>query len=405
MPGLSGRSSEARGQGGGVLDKQGSIGGVHRERPLRVLHATESTVAGVETHILQIFERIDRDRFDCTLLCRANSSLAENARDLGIPVIPFDLRRSISATRDLSALFRLVRIVRRNTFDIVHCHSSKAGFIGRLAARLAGNTCTVYTPNAFYYIGLTGWRKRAFLGLERLARPWTDQLIATSASEAERAMREVGFDQGDVMTIYNSIAVTPRNSADDMTRSTEAVVLFAGRLSFQKNPEMFVRMSVLVRRKIPDAKFLMIGFEDEEPYSERIRAMIKDLDMEDRYELVGWIERHQMLERVRRATLMVVPSRYESFGYVAAEAMIHEKPVVATNVDGLRDVVEDRVTGYLVPLDEDEEMAERVVEILRNPVLQGRMGECGRRRVSENFNIEINIKLLEDTYRNALQRS
>jgi glycosyltransferase involved in cell wall biosynthesis len=365
-------------------------------RTIRVLHVSQSTVAGVETHILQILGHIDRGRFESHLVCPPGSPLARHAHALGASVVPVALTRDPSPLADVRAVAAVRSVIRSGRFDIVHTHSSKGGFIGRLAARLAGHRRVVHTPNAFYYIGHRGLKRAAYRSLERAARPWTDRLIATSASEQHSAIADLGFSPAAVRQINNAIELperAPRNGG-----ATESSVLFAGRFGHQKNPEMFVRVSALLARRFPATRFTMIGVVDGDPYARHIESMIADLGLTDRYRLVGWLEREETLRHIAESTVFVIPSRYEGCCYIAAEAMALGVPVVATDVAGLREVVEDGQSGYLVPLDDDEAAAERIARLLSDPALRCRTGERGIERVDRLFNVETNIKLLERAY-------
>lgn len=376
-----------------------------RERRVRVLHVTQSTVAGVATHVLQIIGNIDSRRFESHLICPPATPLAADAAALGATLLPLALSRNPSLVADLRALNVIRAMIGSGTFDIVHTHSSKGGFIGRLAATLARHPRVVHTPNAFYYIGQRGLKRLVYQSLERIARPWTDRLIATSQSEQLSAVNDLRFSPDTVRQINNSIELPGAmiRKADQLP--THPMLLFAGRISDQKNPEMFVRMSQVVAQRQPQARFAMIGLTDGDLHSARVRAMIAEYGLNERYMLDGWLDRDETLRRIARCTVFVIPSRYEGCCYIAAEAMALGVPVVATDVAGLREVVADGESGFLVPTDDHEAAAERVLQLLGDSDRRQRMGQHGIERVTRLFNVTDTIKQLERVYLELLSHA
>src|SRR6185503_3154481 len=177
---------------------------------IKVLHVTQAT-GGVETSLLLLFRHLDQDRFELHLACPPDTLLAVESRKLGIRVWETAMVRAVRPIRDYLSLRRLVDIMRRERFDIVHGHSAKGGYLSRLAGRLVGGAKIIYHPRAFSYLSQRGIGRAFFLLLERLAVRWTDVVIATSESERRRAIADVGFPPARVVVIPNSIDVTEVN--------------------------------------------------------------------------------------------------------------------------------------------------------------------------------------------------
>src|SRR5207249_1555179 len=162
--------------------------------------------------------------------CAPRTKLAQEARDLGIPVHEVPMVRRVDPWWDWLALARLVGLLRRERFTLLHAHSAKGGYLGRLAARMAGRPRTVYSPRAFSYLSQRGVARKFFLGLERLAVPWTDVLHATSDSEKIRAIREVGFPAARVVVIPNSVDLAESETVRCGSPMGGGTVLTVGRL-------------------------------------------------------------------------------------------------------------------------------------------------------------------------------
>lgn len=369
---------------------------IHENRKKRILHITQSA-GGVETHILLLFKYIDRKKYDCSLVCWTNGTLAEKAAEMGIKVYKVELVRKPNLIKDLKALWHIFKLVKLNRYDIIHTHSGKGGFIGRLAARLAGCKKVIFTPNAFSYLGFKGLKRWVFLSIEKIARNWTTILIATSNSEAFRATYEVNIPKEKVVTINNSIEMKELQDAVAYDSSSEPFILFVGRFDYQKNPEMFIRVAQIIHSRFPDIKFIMLGAGyAAAPYIQKSGLDLKTFS--SKLDILEWLPRPKALEIISQSTMLVITSRYESFGYVVAEAMALGKPVIGTKVDGIKDLVVHGSTGFLVEVDDDDQMAYYILKLLKNKELCKGMGEAGWARVNKEFNIERNIKHLERTY-------
>ena len=363
----------------------------------KILHVTQST-GGVETSLLLLLRHLDRRRFEFHLACPPGTKLAEGARGLGIPVYEVPMVRRVDPWWDCLALARLVRLLRRERYALLHAHSAKGGYLGRLAARLAGRPRTVYSPRAFSYLSQRGVARRFFLGLERLAVPWTDLLHATSESEKARAVGEVGFPSDRVVVVPNSVDLAEAETVRSSASGGYTTVLTVGRLAYQKNPEMFVRVARLVLDQLPGTKFAILGAGFAGPMESRVAALIRSLGLEGDVEIVPWADRPKTLELMAACSVFVLTSRFEGMPNTVLEAMMLRKPVVATDVDGSRDVLGAATGGSLVPLDDDRAMADRVIALLRDPTLAGRVGEAGRQRVLDCYDIHRNAQTMDALY-------
>ena len=370
---------------------------------IRILHITQS-VGGIETYIDMLLRYLEPAKFECSLICPdQEGTLAEKALSYDVPVHILPMVRSIKPWRDLRHYIEIKRLIRSIRPNIVHVHSSKAGVLGRMAASSIGIPC-LYTPHAFAFLGRTGFTYWLFVSIERFMRPRTSRLVATSLSEANRATNEVGFSEDRVPIFSDSIEVEDYLHKEIPDNPNPPQVIMVGRLINQKNPEMFVRVAHRVRQHRPDVHFKIIGSGYQEFLREKVDAQIRELNFEQSLEIVPWLPRNELLDTLARTTVLAVPSRFESFGYVAAEAGMLQKPVVATNVDGLKDIIADGSSGILVDSNDDAAMAEKIVELLGNPALRKRMGQAGRKRVEEHFNITRNIRKIEAVYADVYEQ-
>ena len=366
----------------------------------KILHVTQST-GGVETSLLLLFRHLDQSRFELHLACPPGTELGARAERLGVTVHPVAMVRSVSPVRDLLGLVALCRLMRRERYDLVHTHSAKGGYLGRLAAWITGTRPVLYAPRAFSYLSQRGVARWVFLMLERAARPITDVLVAASESEQRRAISEVGFSARRVTLVRNGIdpAELRSNAAPP---SPQRPVLMVARLSYQKNPAMFVRVARGVIAHLPQAHFVLLGAGFASPEEARVRNMIRDAGLVSAVEIVPWASRAETLSRISSCGVFVLTSRFEGMPNTILEAMALGRPVVATAVDGTRDVVRDGETGFLVPVDGDGEMESAIVQLLQDPSLTERLGREGATTAARNFDIGLTVTTLERLYSSLL---
>jgi glycosyltransferase involved in cell wall biosynthesis len=333
-------------------------------------------------------------------------AFVEDVRRLGIPLHALPLRRSIGLA-DVAAARSVVALLRRGRYDVVHTHSSKAGFIGRLAARLAG-VPVVHTPNGLYFLEQTGLKRRFYLTLEQLAGRATTRMIAVSEGERDIIIRHGLASPERICLIENGVDVKKVRawagalSSDELRRSLNlsgegALVGGVGRMAPQKDPLAFVRAARQVLRAIPDARFIWCG--DGE-----LRQSAEDLAHELNVPLrvTGHLE--NVWAVMQCFDVFVLPSLYEGLPFTLLEAMALGVRVVATDVVGTRDVLQGEGAGWLVASRDETALAAAVVDALTRQAEAQKRVEAASRLVETRFSIERMISAHGELYE-AVMRS
>jgi len=324
-------------------------------------------------------------------------SLMAEARSLGVrvEVVP-GLVREIHPLRDPWAFVSLYRLIRRGRYDIVHTHISKAGVIGRLAARLANTPRIVHTYHGDVFDGYFGrGMSLALLTVERLAARCGTVMLAVSPQLAsrltERGIRARRRPQvvrnGIRMERFTGVQKTPGVSS----QTVGAVAMFYP----IKRLDVYVDVAREVMRRRPSVHFVLAGGGELEP---RLRALAADLG--DRFRFLGI--RHDVPEVLRTLDVFVLTSDYEGAGIGVMEAMSAGVPVVATRAGGAEEIVEDGREGYLVPTGDVQAMADRVVDLLDNDEERERMGRAGVARARREFPIARSVNRLDAIYRSLM---
>jgi glycosyltransferase involved in cell wall biosynthesis len=373
--------------------------------PHAVCHIiTKLELGGAQENTLFTVSHLDPARFCPILIVGEPGLLDDDARKL--PGVEFhqvpSLVRELRPLSDLRALVSLTRLLRRLKPAIVHTHSSKAGILGRLAARLAGVPVIIHSIHGF---GFTRYQsppvRRALIALECLAARITTRFFAVS--EANRLLGvELGLFAPDRCAVIRSgvdLAAIRKLGVDTTAKKRELglepgrpVVGMVAPMKPQKAPLDFVRVAARVAKKKPDAQFLFVG---DGELRDAMEAEIARLDLAKSFRLAGW--RRDVPALMRCLDVFVLTSLWEGLPRVYLEALASGVPVVGTRVDGVPEVVRDCVNGYLLAPGDVQGLADRVLALLANPTLAADMGKRGGSLPPE-FDIHDMIRRQEEEY-------
>ena len=323
-------------------------------------------------------------------------------------IVNADMHRPIVPLAEPRAFLSIYRLIRQENFDIVHTHLSKAGFFGRLAAWLARVPVVIHSVHTFSFHDYQHpLISRVFIQLERMAAKWTDIFITMSDLNTEKALSFGIGKRSQYRTIYSGINLErfASVSADVLSvrsslgiRKGEIVVGNIGRLMFQKNPTCFVQALARVAATIPRVRGLMVGDGDMRG---EVEALMKRLELDGRIVLTG--HRDDVERMMAICDVIVHTSLYEGMGRVLAEALAMGKPLVATAVDGVPEIVKDGERGLLVQPDDPSALAKTIVEMLNDPSRAQAMGQAGREWVLSRFSVETMIRRIDRLYQELLK--
>lgn len=366
---------------------------------IRVAVVSEPGKAGVKTHVVDLLRGLDLDRFDVTLyysLGRSDDDYPAQVRDLvarGVRCVEIPMRADLSPWGDLRALTALVTALRRLRPSILHLHSSKAGGLGRLASLfLWPRPRVIYTPH-----GMACYRSRTYLWLERLLGALTHVPVAVSPSEKRDfvAWRIPRAEATRVLTMGVRLPSQLRRSIG-VDRETWYIG-GCGRICYQKHALLFFELAM---RMAGDGRFRFrwIGEFGDDAEAEQVRALLDRAGWPPHIEITGWLSRPE--EQLRTLDMFCMLSRYESFGYVTAEAMALGVPVLATATTGTVDLVHHEQTGLLVEPDLASVEA-AVRRVASDPGLRERIRVQGRGLVHEKHTMRRMVDDVEQIYHHA----
>jgi glycosyltransferase involved in cell wall biosynthesis len=326
------------------------------------------------------------------------SARARGCRLVDIPT----LGREAAPWRDLAAVRDLVRLMRREAPTIVHTHTSKAGFVGRLAARLAGVPAVVHQPHGHIFHGYYGpMRTRMYVELERLAARWADRLLMlTERGTAEHLARGIGRP-GQFAVVPSGVPVrTFRASAPGRETARAAlglprdafVVAVLGRLVPIKGFDLVLEALPALVAAMPTARLLVIG---DGPLRADFERRADTLGMSPRLTMTG--ARTDVPALLAAADVLAAPSRNEGMGRAIVEAMALGLPVVGSRVGGIPAVIVDGESGRLVEPGNAAALAGALIELALDERLRAKLGEAAVER-ADLFSTEVSAARLLAVY-------
>lgn len=370
-------------------------------RVLRVIGRLN--VGGPAIHAVLLTERLDPSRYASVLLTGTESPdegnhFALHGRSLSsVKVIPTSGGRP-DWRRDGTALLELYRCIKSYRPHIVHTHTAKAGVLGRLAARCAGVPVVVHTYHGHILDGyFSPLKTRAILSVERALAHLTDRILSVSDTVRHQLIAKrigrpdqhnvvpLGLDLEPLLTaerwrgrLRQELGLTP----------TDALIGIVARLVPIKRHEVFFQAAKQVIAEIPRSHFVVVG---DGQRRRELEELVRGLGLERHVRFLGW--RADLPEIYADLDVVVLSSRNEGSPVSLIEAMAAARPVVATRVGGIPDLVEDQVNGLLVPADDPRSLAQAMVALLSNAAQRQALGAAGRERVYPAFSAP---RLLQD---------
>ncbi len=381
---------------------------------IRVCHiVTLLELGGAQQNTLFTVRHLDRSKFDVSLVCGEGAFLDDDARKIPNLKIHFmkNMVRPVRPWNDLACLIELSAILRREKPHIVHTHSSKAGILGRLAARLAGVPVIIHSIHGFGFNPYQSIFSRAlYVWLERIMARISQKLIAVSQENIDLG---VGLNIGN-RSLYQLIrsgvdipAIRERAGKADRLKirreigaaENTKVVLSIGPFKLQKDPIAFIEFAARVAKKVPDVQFWMAGDGELRP---AVESKIKERNLGAQVKLLGW--RRDIPELMRSSDVHVLTSLWEGLPRSAVEALVLGKPVVAFSVNGLNDIIRNGENGYIENPGDIESLSERCVRILNDAAHAKKLSGGAIGTIDETFDINNMVRYQEELYENLTNK-
>jgi glycosyltransferase involved in cell wall biosynthesis/GT2 family glycosyltransferase len=370
--------------------------------PFKILFLHEaSRISGAENSLLNLVRHLDKDRFKAFFILPQEGPFAEELRRLGVDVELVKFPRVRSLWGVFSALRKIKKIARAKGINLIHSNSIRT----HIYAAIVGKSLNI--PVVWHQRNLI---TNEIIDPDRLFSFLADEIICNSYAIARRFLIN-GKLPAQVSVVYNGVDTdefSPNFNAGTLRDefgigAAETVIGIASRFGPDKGHEAFLKAAQIVLNRGLGCRFLVVGdavFPQDRWREDYLRKLARDLGLSGKAVFCGG--RKDMPQVYAAMDIFVLASDAEPCGRVIFEAMASGKPVVATNSGGTPEIVADAKTGFLVQPGNPEEMAQKIIWLLNNPIQAKAMGEEARKRVEENFKIGTNVKRIEAVYSELL---
>lgn len=358
----------------------------------------DASVGGGQVHVLLLSKYLDRAEFKISIACKGQGFLADEARKLGIDVISVSMDNQIS----LKTLREVAHIFRRSNFDILHTHGGTAGFWGRIGAYLTGRPIVrIHSYHGMHYLSKNYSFPRRLRMVDQLLLYLTDKVICVCPSDYRKGIEAGIVNEKKGVIIQNGIEIEKfqnfeqRKALRTKYGLDESVILFGnvGRLHAQKGQRYLLEAFQAVMNKHPHIRLWIIG---EGELRCELEKFAQDLDIYDSVHFLG--ARTDVHELLSAVDIFILPSLWEGQPISVMEAGAAGKPVIATNIDGVADMLINEKNALLVPVKDPNALAVAMVRLIKDDGLRTHLSASIKATVSESFAAEKMVKKIGDLY-------
>ncbi|MCK5305943.1 MAG: glycosyltransferase [Candidatus Omnitrophica bacterium] len=381
---------------------------------IKVLHIiTRLDKGGSAENTLLTVSGVNKEKFKTTLISGNTNDPRKEIADfitqekIDYILLP-ELIRQIAFLKDIKAFWKIYGFIKKGGFDIVHTHTSKAGILGRWAAKLAKVKIIIHTPHGHIFYGYFGWFKtKLFIYLERLTALITDRIITLTQRGKREHLRYRVAGPDKFVSIYSGIEVEKfTNFKIDIIKEREKlnipsdalVIGVAGRLEPVKGNKYFISCLPDVVKVFPALKVFIVGGGSRR---ERLEQYVKNLNLSKNVIFKG--ECDDIRRIVSSFDVFVSSSLNEGMGRCLLEAQALGVPIAATNVGGVSEVVKDGLTGILVPARNPKAMAEAVINLLKSKSIRRDMSRQAKKWIGDKFSVKVMVEKITDLYEELMK--
>lgn len=339
------------------------------------------TIGGSHIHVRDLAKALTDDGHDVTVMIGGEGPLLHYFRDYGLNIINIPhLQRNISPLNDIRAYFHIKKEIKRLKPDIVSTHSSKAGFLGRMAANKL-NIPVLFTAHGWSFTtGKKSVKRLLFKSLEKFVAPKTDRIITVSEYDKKLALQHLSVSPENVVTIHNGMVDNGSDHRADPGRDGIVHIIKIARFDHQKD-----HMELL--KAVHTISGIQLHFVGNGPLMVQVKEEARTLGIAD--QITFWGQLESVDDILSKGQIFVLISNWEGFPRSTLEAMRAGLPTVVSNVGGAAEAVQEKKTGYVVNKGDIDTLHTIIDELVRNPAQRRSMGMAARKRFEDLYTFEI----------------
>ena len=364
---------------------------------------------GSQRNTLLTLQGLVRDGYQTELVCGPGGRLIPEAQAIGVPVhvVP-DLVRQVDLGKDFRAVLHLYRLFHSQRYSVVHTHATKAGLLGRLAARWAGVPWIIHTFHSVPFEMNGDLKSKCYIALERLIGSFTDSLACVGEVLRQQIAAWKIAPEEKLVTIYSGIdfacyvpTYPPREMKQQLgLEEAWPIVGCIGRLCEQKAQQYLVESIAFLRERYPQIRLLLVGEGGLKPLLEQ---RIQELGLSSQVFLLG--ERDNIADLLNVCDIYAMSSLWEGVGRALTEAMYWRLPVVATPVNGVTELISHEETGLLIPPRDPKALAAAIDRLASDSELAQRLGINAHQKARDLMDGRRMISAIEELYERLIERT
>lgn len=366
---------------------------------IKIMHIAQAN-GGVERYLSTFFETFNNERYKhCLIVSKEYKKNAQKFKNLNVRLYFVDMKRNINILKDIESSIEIYKIIKKENPQIVYTHSSKAGGLGRIPAKALG-CINIYNPHGWAFdMNISILKKMIFKNIERMLANITDKIVAISDYEKQIAIENSICKKEKINLIENGINVKKidktRNLKKDLNWQNKIIIGMVARISSQKSPETFIKIALELLKINDNFRFIIVGDGEERL---NIEQKIKDENIEDKILITGWVDNPE--EYIQNFDVALLTSAWEGFGLVIPEYMLYKKPVVASNVGGISNIIDNNIDGFLIDNLNVSEFIDKILLLIENLEKRNLIINNAFNKVINKYNfnrvVEQHIKVFED---------
>jgi glycosyltransferase involved in cell wall biosynthesis len=362
---------------------------------LLVVDLLEKTLGGGERMVVKLASLLPLYGYRVSILAFSvdPESAAFESSNCPIYLLPLDSTYNLNAVR---AAFDLRRFLREQRVQIVQTFFESSDLWAGFVTKTMSKAKLIWSRRDMGILR-TGKHHMAY----RLMAGVPDVVFAVSEQVRRHCIEVDRIDAARIHTIYNGLNLADWDTGSSPHKSSDKfVITTAGNIRRVKGHDLFIKAAASVRRQFPEASFSIAGIILDPVYFAELQALVDDLDLNGHFHFAGGLT--DLRKHLATADVFVLPSRSEGFSNAIVEAMAASLPVVATNVGGNAEAVQDGVNGFIVPPEDSEALAAAIIHLLEDPAQAKKMGSAGKGLALEKFTVEAMMNQIVGAYGNLL---
>lgn len=358
-----------------------------RKDKIRILHVAQAA-GGVDCYIRMLLKYLNNDKYENILVCSQDFH-EEDYKGIVDFLEQIDMTRAIRLY-DIKVIGKVRKLIKKYHPDIVYSHSSKAGGIARVAA-IGLKNYRIYNPHGWAFnMRCSAKKQKIYTVIEKLAALFCDKIICISDAEKQSALGKKICREEKLQVIYSGVDVKAYENGvhgvigrEDLGIPEDAFVVgMVGRISSQKAPDVFIKVAKLLKENIPNSHFIIVGNGEQES---EIRKYAEENGFADSLHITGWVD--NPMSYVELFDVACLLSRWEGFGLALPEYMLAEKPIVATRVDAIPNIIKDGKNGLLVEVDDVKGSVKAILRLYKDDNLREMLIECASHDVRSKYDV------------------